>query len=556
MRAPDAQRQRFHIVGYYRMVAVMHPAYDKTFQDPGSFQDKGGEMKNAMRPGDTLSIRGGHLFIEECDTVELAKKFGTPVFVFSETQLRNNINRFAKAFASGWTAGPVKVLPAAKANWIPAIQRIIAQEGCGCDIYSPGELQVALDAGFPPEFISVNGIPKDRDHVSRCVAEGVRITIDSIEELEFIEAAAAELNKKAIVRLRLKPVLSGFTAHSDFVAEGLVPTDIAAMAYKGGLTFEQIAGIAPRILSSERIELVGFHQHHGRHHRSTRYWTEQMKAFAAEMGRVCELLGGFVPKEIDIGGGFAIPRDPFNAATDYTEPLQLAALHLISKGLSLLGATPRYKVISRIIDTIKCTPNQIPAPTIEDYAKACTSTLLAHLPENRINPEGIMLQLEPGRALHGDTGIHLSRVMGIKETKQPIRWKTIVVDTTEFWFTGGRYEHHLHHYVFANKADARNTSKADIIGRSCYGDRLLPLVPVPGNIEVGDILAMLDTGAYQEVSMSNFNALPRPASILVKGNEAEIIRKAETQKDVYARDVIPERLTTGSKPCTGVAEAS
>jgi diaminopimelate decarboxylase len=117
----------------------------------------------------------------------------------------------------------------------------------------------------------------------------------------------------------------------------------------------------------------------------------------------------------------------------------------------------------------------------------------------------------------------------------------IVVDTTEFWFTGGRYEHHLHDYVFANKVDAPPLEKADIIGRSCYGDRLYPFVPIP-RVDVGDVLAMLDTGAYQEVSMSNFNAMPRPATVLVTGNRAEIIRRAETEEDVFRRDLIPERL--------------
>ena len=152
-----------------------------------------------------------------------------------------------------------------------------------------------------------------------------------------------------------------------------------------------------------------------------------------------------------------------------------------------------------------------------------------------------MLQLEPGRSLHGNTGIHLTTVMGIKRMTAPIRWMVVVVDTTEFWFTGGRYEHHLHDYVFANKTDAKMVDKADIIGRSCYGDRLMPSVPIPP-VEVGDILALLDTGAYQEVSMSNFNAMPRPATVLVTGGQAAIVRRRETEADVFSRDSVPEHL--------------
>jgi diaminopimelate decarboxylase len=497
-------------------------------------------MSSVTRIDDCLSTRDGCLFIEACDTLDLLDRFGSPLFLLSENQIRRNVRRFQGAFQAGWPDGPVKVLPAAKANWIPAVQRIIAEEDCGCDVYSPGELTVALDAGFDPCFISVNGVPKDEEHIYRSVREGVRITIDSVEEVDEIQRAANELGRVAYVRLRLKPPLSGFVDHSDFSAEGLVPTDVAAMVYKGGLVFDEIMAIGPRILEMENVELVGLHEHHGRHHRSTRYWEEQMRAFAREAGRVCRALN-FQPQEIDIGGGFAVPRDPFNAATDYTEPLQLTALHAVSKALHLLGPDARYRVLRQLIDTIESRPNQTPAPTIEAYAKACTRTLRNELPRHGIDTDGLMLQLEPGRAIHGNAGIHLTTVTNIKRIRQPIRWNQIIVDTTEFWFTGGRYEHHPHHYVFANKTDAPMVDKADIIGRSCYGDRLMPTVAIP-ELEVGDVLALLDTGAYQEVSMSNFNALPRPATVLVTDDRASVVRRGETEADVLRRDVMPQHL--------------
>jgi len=299
--------------------------------------------------------------------------------------------------------------------------------------------------------------------------------------------------------------------------------------------------VGPRLRRMKNVELVGFHEHHGRHHPSVRYWEEQMRSFAAELGKVCRELGGFQPREIDIGGGFAVPRDPFNAATDYTEPLQLGALFAISKGLAPLGAERRYKVLDKIIAQIGSKPRETRAPSIEQYAAACTSTLREELPKHGIETRGLLLEVEPGRSVHADAGIHLTTVQAIKQAAAPIRWHTIIVDTTEFWFTGGRYEHHLHDYLLANKADAPMVGKADVIGRSCFGDRLMPLVPVP-EVEVGDVFAMFDTGAYQEVSMSNFNAIPRPATVLVKGSEASVVRRRETQADVFSRDVVPARL--------------
>jgi diaminopimelate decarboxylase len=493
------------------------------------------------RVDDCLSIRDGRLFVEERGAVDLVREFGSPLFVVSEDQIRRNVRRFQKAFQAGWTDGPVKVMPAAKANWLLAVQRILADEGCGADIYSAGELSAALAAGVDPAFISVNGVPKDEGHVRRTVEVGARLTIDSTEEVDALEAAVRELGKTARVRLRLRPVVSGFTDHSEFAAEGLVPADIVAQVYKGGLSYDEIVPVARRIMAMEGVELVGFHEHHGRHHASTRWWEEQMKSYAAEIARVCQLLGGYRPREIDIGGGFAVPRDPFNAATDYTAPFQLGALFGLSKILEPLGPDRRYWVLSHLIDRLESEPNKTPAPSVEEYAAACTRTLRRELRRHGVDPSGVMLQLEPGRSMHGNAGIHLATVRAVKRRSEPLRWNLVTVDTTEFWFTGGRYEHHLHDYVVANKADAPRTMKADVVGRSCYGDRLLPTVKVP-EIEVGDVIGFLDTGAYQEVSCSNFNAMPRPASVLVTGNGAAVVRRPETEEDVFARDVIPAHL--------------
>ncbi|MEW6366440.1 MAG: hypothetical protein AB1714_17580 [Acidobacteriota bacterium] len=498
-------------------------------------------MVTMTRLDDCLSKRDGRLFVEDCDTIELVRQFGSPIFVLSEDQIRRNVRRFQQAFQRGWPDGPVKVLPAAKANWVLAVQHILANEGCGCDVYSSGELTAALDAGVDPTLISVNGVPKDDAHIYRSIKAGARITIDSSEEVDVIEKAAGELGVTARVRLRLKPPLPRFIRHSDFVAEGLVPTDLAALAYKGGLPIDLAISIGQRILGMKRVELVGFHQHHGRHSASARYWEEQMRAYAEAIGRVSKALGGYQPREIDIGGGFAIPRDPFNKATHYSEPLQYAALHGVSRMLSAFGARARYAVVAWIVDMLVAHPNRKLAPAIEDYAEACTRSLRRELANSGIRLDGVMLQLEPGRGLHGNTGIHLTTVCNVKRITSPIRYNVIIVDTTEFWFTGGRYEHHLHDYMFANKVDAPMIRKADIIGRSCYGDRLYPLVPIP-EVEVGDILAMLDTGAYQEVSMSNFNAMPRPATILVTGSRAEIIRQRESEEDVFRRDRVPKHL--------------
>ena len=491
---------------------------------------------------DCLSTKNGNLFIEQLNTVDIAREHGTPAFVISENQLRRNIRRFQKGFESHWPAGPVKIMPAAKANWISAIQKIIADENCGCDIYSAGEFSVALKAGFDPQFISVNGVPKGNDHIFRAVKEGARITIDGIEEIDAIENAAKELNITAKVRLRVRPAVAGFTKYSDFVPSGPLSADLAALAYKGGLPRDAVISIGRRIMKSGNVELVGFHEHHGRHDASTRWWKEQMKAFAKEIGIVSKALNNFQPQEISIGGGFACPRDPFASEVKFSEPYEFLFLHLLSKTLTPFPKL-RYSIISKIIEKVVVfKPKGKMAPSIEEYAAACGTTLRDHLPKNGITLKGLTLQTEPGRSLHGNTGIHLTRIMSLKRMNYPIKWKQAAIDTTEFWFTGGRYEHHVYDYIFANKADQELVEKMDIIGRSCYGDRLFPAVMVPGGLEIGDIMAMLDVGAYQEVSMSNFNAMPRPATLLVNQDKISVIRQAETEEDVFRRDIVPEHL--------------
>lgn len=513
-------------------------------------------MQASGRIDEALSTRNGHLFIEHVDTVEIARQYGSPVFVVSEDQLRRNIRRFQASFAAGWTDGPVLIMPAVKASWSTAIQTIVASEGCGADIYSAGEFAVALKAGYQPEQISVNGVPKTEEHIRNGVRVGARITIDGVEEFDMIERAARELGAVAKVRIRLRPAVSAFTKASNFMPQGPLATDLVALAYKGGLARDVAIDIGRKVMASDHVELVGFHEHHGRHSATTSYWEAQMTAYATEIAAICQALGGYQPSELSIGGGFAVPRDPFGAEIKYSEPYEFLALHGISSSLSKFPKI-RYKVISKVMEkALNFTPNQAMAPTIEDYAAACTSTLARELRARGIRTQGLTLQAEPGRSLHGNTAIHLTSLTNIKRMNKPLLWNQAICDTTEFWFTGGRYEHHIHDYVLANRTDDALVEKFDVVGRSCYGDRLIPTVQMPANLVPGDLLAMLDVGAYQEVSMSNFNAMPRPATLLVSGDKVSIIRRAESQEDVFARDVLPEHLAAAPAAPATAPEAA
>ena len=135
------------------------------------------------RIDDCLSVRDGALFVEEWAAEALARRFGTPLYVVSEDQLRRNVRRFHDAFARRWP-GEFVLLPSIKANSCLALRRILSADGAGCDVFGPGELEAALRTGTDPNAISLNGPMKDEALLERAIRNGVRITLDSRAEID------------------------------------------------------------------------------------------------------------------------------------------------------------------------------------------------------------------------------------------------------------------------------------------------------------------------------------------------------------------------------------
>jgi diaminopimelate decarboxylase len=132
-------------------------------------------------------------------------------------------------------------------------------------------------------------------------------------------------------------------------------------------------------------------------------------------------------------------------------------------------------------------------------------------------------------------------VRNTKHQSAPVEWDWVETDTTEMFMADLLIEHARFGVVAASRADAPAATRADVVGMSCGFDVLAPQARLP-ELAAGDVLAFLDTGAYQDACASNFNGLPRPATVLVRGGEAEVVKRAETVADVFARDVIPDRL--------------
>lgn len=488
-----------------------------------------------------LSVRGGRLFVEDMAASDIVERFGSPLFVLSESQLRSNYRRYRDALQRGWPDGPVDILPAFKANLSLAARRVLSEEGAGADIYSPGELSGVLRTGVDPERVSVNGGGKGREHLRNCVDAGVRITVEDVGEVDLIEDVAAELGKTARVRLRVKPPVPKLWKPTDF-ARALIPIDLGFQVYKSGLPLDSVTDVGRRALRHPHVELVGLHLHAGRHAASLWYWERLISHYAGLIADLCEAWGGWRPQEIDVGGGMAAPRDPHSRMLERGDFLGSVLGYPLLAGLRLLGERTYHRMLSRLLGAMLHEhPTRPIAPSIEDYARTITSTLRRELGARGIGLAGVRLQAEPGRGLYGDAGLHLTRVKVVKRQTEPVPLNWVLTDTTEFFMMCGSLEANRYDVVAVDMVDAPVAFQAEVVGHSCGPDRIAPSQHLP-SVKAGDVLALLDTGAYQEASASNFNAIPRPATVLVCGADGAVVKTAETVDDVFARDVIPERL--------------
>src|ERR1700728_167607 len=160
--------------------------------------ENGVERGSSPITGGCLRIEAGHLWVEECDVVSLAARFGTPLYVISSAQLLANCRMLRSAFERYW-GGPVELLPSLKANYVLAVRRLLNDEGVGCDVFGANELRAALRADVPASRISVNGSAKSPELLRAAVSAGATLTLDSAQELDDLCAITSEMGTTARV---------------------------------------------------------------------------------------------------------------------------------------------------------------------------------------------------------------------------------------------------------------------------------------------------------------------------------------------------------------------
>ena len=462
---------------------------------------------------DPIRQDAGRLMIESTAASDLAARFGTPLYVTSEAALRANVREWQLAVRDAWPHGPTRVLVSLKANPTIALRRILNDEGAGCDVFGPYELEIALDAGTPAELISVNGSTKPEALIVRAIAAGARLTVDSVEELAAAAAAARLLERRAHVRLRLRPDLTDLETTSEFTEHD--PLGAVADAYKPGIPIDGLREALGR-LDLKGVDLAGVHAHLGRHTSAVEPFRVHAQRLGALVGELAREMPGWTPREIDLGGGYSYPGDPTGRA-------------------------------------LRPAPAHTPSPA--EYSGAVAAGLAEGLRAAGVDPRGIALEIEPGRAVYGSAGVHLSTVLNVKRQAAPVPRVWVGCDSSEVLLSDTGWEHSRWEPVCTDPVTGAD-QEVDVVGVSCGFDTITPGARLPDGIAAGDVIAFLAAGAYEETLAGNFNSMPRPASVLVSGDRAELVRRAETLADVTRRDRLPLRLRGDAPRVVGVDHVS
>lgn len=420
----------------------------------------------------------GHLHIGGCDCVNLAKEYGTPLYVFDEATLRSKCQEFKTEFTKRYPN--TVIIYASKAFLNRALALIFKDEGLGLDVVSGGELSVAQSVDFPKESVYFHGNNKTSDELKLALDWGIgRIVVDNLHELDMLNALAREMNIKQRILLRLTPGVDPHTHRH-------TTTGILDSKFGFPLSDGQASKAVAQALSASNLDLKGFHFHLGSPIFDTAPF-EIAISHVLNFVREMKTKHGFHLSEFSPGGGFAA----------------------------------QYTVASR-------------APNIADYAEAIITKMTSLATELDLpHPK---LIIEPGRAIVAKAGMVLYTVGSIKEIPGVRKYVCVdggMGDNIRPALYEAKYE-----AVVANKAKDDDSDIVTIAGRYCESGDILAKDVSLAPASAGDIIAMPTGGAYSIPMASNYNMVTRPAIVMVKDAKARLIRKRESYQDLLRLDLI------------------
>lgn len=422
------------------------------------------------------------LYFDECNTVKLAKKYGTPLYLISENKIIDRCNEIKSSFLTKYKN--TRAIYASKAFLPLAMCKIIEREGLGLDVVSGGELFTAIKAGFPSKNIDFNGNNKSKQELELAVDYQIgRIVIDSPYELDLLIKICKKKQKEISVLFRIVP---GVTSNThDYIATGHSDS-------KFGISLEEnlLFNTIDKALKSKYINFKGLHFHVG----SQLYEnTSHLKAIKITLDIILDIRNkfGFDIEDLDIGGGFAI---------NYTDEDDCKKLSYF--------IDPAMKLIENF-----CLDNNIKRPQII---------------------------IEPGRWIIGEAGITMYEIGSIKES--PSLRKYISVDGGMSDNIRPSLYQAKYNAVIANKMDEEKVDLVSISGKFCESsDILIKDIKLP-YASSGDYLAIFSTGAYNYSMASNYNKNVIPKVVLLNNGKDEIIVKEQSYEDLIRNEIIPKSL--------------
>ncbi len=427
---------------------------------------------------DNLSVNSrGHLTFAGVDTVELAQRHSTPLYLMDEDKIRSKCREYKKALTANFDNA--HILYASKACAFKRIYEIMAEENMLVDVVSGGELFTALKAGFPAGDIFFHGNNKTSDEIEFAIKSGVGcFIVDNLYELENIDRIAGE---KGIVQSILLRITPGIDPHTyEAVSTGKVDCKFGSAIETG-----QGLEIVEKALSYSNIALKGYHCHIGSQVFEATPFIDCAKVMIDFTASVKDKIG-YTPDVLNLGGGFGI----------------------------------RYLESDPELDIFGC---------ISDIA----SVVKAECNAKGMDVPGILM--EPGRSIVGDCGITLYTVGSIKEITGYKKYVAIdggMSDNPRYALYGSPYT-----AVVANRADKEADYLCTIAGKCCESGVLIQEDTHIQTPESGDILAVLSTGAYNYSMASNYNKIPRPPIVMISGGKDYVAVKRETYEDLIANEI-------------------
>ena len=429
---------------------------------------------------DMITVENGVLKIDGYDAGELAEKYGTPLYVMSESQIVRNYRAYEDAFKEyeEKTGKDFILCYAYKANANLAITRLLSKLGGGADVVSGGELYIARLSKVPPEKIVFNGNCKTGEEIVMGIENRIRaFNVDSISELILINRIAGEMGAVANVAFRINPDVDPKTHPK--IATGLKKSKFG-LDVQSGMAMKAVK----MALEMDNVKVVGVHCHIGSQLTDLSPFEEETRKvmdFVVELERE-----GIKIEDVNLGGGLGIP---YHKDREVPTPYQLAEV---------------------IINTMMEYQDKVDLPN---------------------------LLLEPGRSIVGTAGVLLAKVHHIKETPYG-KWVMIDAGMNDM-MRPAIYDayHEIVPCVFREEREVVNIAgglceSSDVFGR----DREIP------KVEVGDIVAILDVGAYGISMANNYNGRGRPRIILTSDRGVFVIRERETYGDLIAKDIVPGHL--------------